>query len=683
MVINAIITLLFSICFVGVMNNLINSRGFLIYILTSLCYFCMFMVLELFSETNISTKIAALFLNQNFDVGLLYLSWIFYLDPLILLMITVVILISFFVHLYSIDYMNGDSSFIRFFILILLFTFFMIFLLSGENFFQLFIGWEGVGLCPYFLINFWNYRLAANKSAIKALIINRFGDVGLIIGIAILYKYSGNIEYNLVFLLTPYFVNLFIFLFNYFFYYILIVTIFLFFGVMGKSAQLGLHTWLPDAMEGPTPVSALIHAATMVTAGVFLLIKCSLLFDLDFFFLLYVIFIGSMTAIVASLIGISEFDIKKIIAFSTCSQLGFMVLACGVSYYMVALYHLFTHAFFKALLFLGSGAILHIFGDEQDFRNFGGTLLLMPLIATIIFIGSLALMGFPFLAGFYSKDLILEGFFGTFGYAYLFFQWLLCFATMLTAIYSMRLFFQVFCKKGKSFFNYYWLYHEASLLVLFILLLLVISSVSSGMVMQEIFSSVNVYLNFLIEIFTQIKADFEFEFYSFLGKIYPVICTSIGILICFIFQPIILFIRNRLKWKQQMPDENLLQQRFRFVNNKIISTDLVLKRSSVRIFILKRWLFDYIYNKILGKTNFFFSMKQFMVIDKGYLESFGPRGIVQLLMIYHMNSMIWLNTVNLIFFFNFFLLGCIWFFFFFILQLDFIFIFDIDALYLL
>ena len=378
-------------------------------------------------------------------------NWAFYVDNLTMTMLLVVNIVSALVHLYSMDYMSHDPHLPRFMSYLSLFTFFMLMLVTGDNFVILFLGWEGVGLCSYLLISFWYTRLQANKAAIKALIVNRVADLALTIGMVLIFFVFNSLDFHVVFPLAPFFVNsTFVFL-GYDLPVLTSICSLLFIGAMGKSAQIGLHTWLPDAMEGPTPVSALIHAATMVTAGVFLIIKCSPLFEYVPTVLSMITLVGATTAFFSATIGLVQNDIKKVIAYSTCSQLGYMVFACGLSNYHVSLFHLANHAFFKALLFLSAGAIIHSLSNEQDMRKYGGLLSLLPYTATMLLIGSLSLMGFPFLTGFYSKDLILElaltkyTLEGSFAYC------LGLITAFFTSFYSFRVFYMTFLYRTNTY----------------------------------------------------------------------------------------------------------------------------------------------------------------------------------------------------------------------------------------
>ena len=371
-------------------------------------------------------------------------NWSINIDPLSSVMLVVVTLVSSLVHIYSIGYMSHDPHKPRFMSYLSLFTFSMLALVVSDNFLQLFFGWEGVGLCSYLLIGFWYKKETANNAAIKAFIVNRIGDFGLAIAIFLIFFFYGTINFEEVFQTTSQLAEKKISFFGVESNLITLICVFLCIGAMGKSAQFLLHTWLPDAMEGPTPVSALIHAATMVTAGVFLVVRCSPIFEYSQVALSLVTIVGMITAIFAASVALVQNDIKKIVAYSTCSQLGYMFFAAGIGAYHVAMFHLFTHAFFKALLFLGAGSVIHAFNDEQDIRNMGGVRKKLPYTYIFMLLGTLALTGFPFLSGFYSKDAIIE-------FAYLKNSSLGNYAAtigiitaFLTSIYSWRLFFKTF-----------------------------------------------------------------------------------------------------------------------------------------------------------------------------------------------------------------------------------------------
>jgi proton-translocating NADH-quinone oxidoreductase chain L len=371
-----------------------------------------------------------------------------------------------------------------------LFTFFMLILVTADNFVQMFVGWEGVGLCSFLLINFWFTRIQANKAAIQAMLVNRIGDLGLALGMVAIFAAFGTLEYEPVFNSAVYWVNestvgegrsLFTGTFG-----ITVITLLLFVGAVGKSAQLGLHTWLPSAMEGPTPVSALIHAATMVTAGVFLIARCSPLFELSEVSLTVVGCVGAATAFFAATVGLVQNDMKKVIAYSTCSQLGYMVMAAGMSAYAFSVFHLGTHAFFKALLFLSAGSVIHATScDEQDMRKMGGFAKILPITYAMIFIGSISLMGFPFMSGFYSKDGILEACAGawtaTGNLTFLLGTIGACF----TAFYSIRLLYLVFLAEHSGNRRDLEGAHESEIIMLIPLLILAFGAIFIGYIMRD------------------------------------------------------------------------------------------------------------------------------------------------------------------------------------------------------
>lgn len=339
-----------------------------------------------------------------FTFGFLSVDWEFIIDPLSSIMFVVVTTVSFWVHYYSSEYMSGDPHRARFFSYLSLFTFFMLFLVSATNLIQLFVGWEGVGLCSFLLINFWFTRHQANKSAIKAVLINRFGDIAFLAGICLLAASLQSVTFYEINVVREALLDRHVDLFgSWTLNYADVIAICFLIAAVGKSAQIGLHTWLPDAMEGPTPVSALIHAATMVTAGVFLLLRTSFIFELSPLAKELVCLFGALTALLGATVGAFQNDIKKVVAYSTCSQLGYMVFACGIGAYNLAAFHLFNHAFFKALLFLSAGAVIHGFGDEQDMRKMGGLHKIMPLTYLCFLVGSLSLMGLPFLTVFTAR----------------------------------------------------------------------------------------------------------------------------------------------------------------------------------------------------------------------------------------------------------------------------------------
>jgi len=422
--------------------------------------------------------------------GSLKLHWSIYVDSLTAVMLVVVNSVSALVHIYSIGYMSHDPHKPRFMSYLSLFTFMMLSLITADNFLQLFFGWEGVGLASYLLIGFWFKKESANNASMKAFIVNRVGDLGLLIAMFLIFKTFGTLTFSEVFAQAADQSKNSIKIFGGEYNLITTICVFLFIGAMGKSAQILLHTWLPDAMEGPTPVSALIHAATMVTAGVFLVARCSPLFEYSQYALNLVAFVGATTAIFAASIAIVQTDIKRIIAYSTCSQLGYMFFAAGMGAYNVAIFHLFTHAFFKALLFLGAGSVIHAFHDEQNIEKMGGVWKKIPLTYALMLIGTLALTGFPLLAGFYSKDAIIESAYFSkslfAGYAFV----IGLTTAFITSIYSWRLIFKTFHGKYNNTMSFEKV-HESGLVMLIPLFMLAIGAIFSGYVFHGIFIGEN------------------------------------------------------------------------------------------------------------------------------------------------------------------------------------------------
>ena len=422
--------------------------------------------------------------------GSLKIHWSIYVDSLTAVMLVVVNVVSALVHIYSIGYMSHDPHKPRFMSYLSLFTFMMLSLITADNFLQLFFGWEGVGLASYLLIGFWFKKESANNASMKAFIVNRVGDLGLLVAMFLIFKTFGTLNFSEVFSQAADQSKNLIKIFGGEYNLVTTICVFLFIGAMGKSAQIILHTWLPDAMEGPTPVSALIHAATMVTAGVFLVARCSPLFEYSQYALNLVAFVGATTAIFAASIAIVQTDIKRIIAYSTCSQLGYMFFAAGMGAYNVAIFHLFTHAFFKALLFLGAGSVIHAFHDEQNIEKMGGVWKKIPLTYALMLIGTLALTGFPLLAGFYSKDAIIESAYFSkslfAGYAFV----IGITTAFITSIYSWRLIFKTFHGKYNNTMSLEKV-HESGPVMLIPLLLLAVGAIFSGYLFHEIFIGEN------------------------------------------------------------------------------------------------------------------------------------------------------------------------------------------------
>jgi NADH-ubiquinone oxidoreductase chain 5 len=597
----------FSFISAGMFGRLIGSMGSAF--LTVICLFFTF-ISSLFALYEVGFCKAPVYLKLMpwIDCELLNVDWGFMFDPLTVIMCCVVTFISFLVHLYSTEYMSHDPHLPRFMSYLSLFTFFMLILVTADNYVQMFVGWEGVGLCSYLLINFWFTRIQANKAAIKAMIVNRVGDFGLALGILTMFSKYKAVDYCTVFALTPFFLNDTFYFLNIPMDYITLIGMLLFVGAVGKSAQLGLHTWLPDAMEGPTPVSALIHAATMVTAGVFLIARSSAIFEFAPTALTVITISGACTAFFAATTGLLQNDLKKVIAYSTCSQLGYMIFACGLSNYSVGIFHLSNHAFFKALLFLSAGSVIHAVSDEQDMRKMGGLKKLIPFTYSIMLIGSLALMGFPFLTGFYSKDVILEVAYGKFNTSGHFSYLLGTIGAFLTAFYSMRLLYLTFLSKPNIFKSVIFSAKESSYQINFSLLVLTIPSIFIGFYAKDMFIGLGT--NFwgnsifvLPENMNRIDAEFICQTY----KLLPVILSITGASLAFIFYT---FGKNFLF---KLKVSRLGKKFYNFLN--------------------KKWFFDKIINEHITQNFLKFGYRVcYKIIDRGIIEVLGPLGLTKIVL---------------------------------------------------
>ncbi len=533
--------------------------------------------------------------------GDLQVNWSIKIDALSSVMLVVVGIVSSLVHIYSIGYMAHDESRSRFMSYLSLFTFAMLTLVTSDNFLQLFFGWEGVGLCSYLLIGFWYKKPSANKAAIKAFIVNRVGDLGFALGIFLIFYYFGTVNYSDVFYKVSNFSGMQTNFLGININVITLICLLLFLGSMGKSAQIFLHTWLPDAMEGPTPVSALIHAATMVTAGVFLVVRCSPIFEYSQFALNFVCIIGMMTAFFAATVALVQNDIKKIIAYSTCSQLGYMFFAAGVGAYHVAMFHLFTHAFFKALLFLGSGSVIHSFKKEQDIRLMGGVWKKLPYTWTLMLIGTLALTGFPFLSGYYSKDAIIEFAYlknSTIGFYAVFVG---IFTAVLTSIYSWRLFFKTFHGKYSNNKINIKEIHESPLVMLVPLIALAVGAVLSGFVFKDLFIAGDSGVNFW-------KKSIFFS--------NPIVHDHLPIWLL-IITPLLVVISIPVSYHL-------------FLKNKKFVSKLAEKHKRVYEFLLNKWYFDEIYNSIFVKMFKKLGLIFWKNCDIKIIDQFGPDGFAKL-----------------------------------------------------
>lgn len=537
--------------------------------------------------------------------GNLNISFEFLFDSITATMLFVVSLVSLLVHIYSLDYMGDDPHHIRFMTYLSLFTFFMFVLLTSGNFVQLFFGWEGVGLSSYLLINFWFTRTQANISALKALIINRFGDFGVYMAILLTFFTFKSFSFYSVFPLCYKFSDYSFYFLGIEFNMLTLIGSFLFLGAVGKSAQVGLHVWLPDAMEGPTPVSALIHAATMVTAGIFLIIRCSPLLEYTPAVLIVITLAGSITAFFAATVGLVQTDLKKIIAYSTCSQLGYMVFACGISNYSAGFFHLINHAFFKALLFLCAGSVIHAMANEQDIRKMGGLAKMLPITYVMMLIGSLSLLGFPYLTGFYSKDVILELAFSKYTISSLFAYWLGTLSVFFTAFYSCRLLHLTFWTSMTSGLRRVVSgAHEAPKFMLFAFFPLAVGSIFWGYLSKDLFIGLgtDVWQNSIF-VLPQNYNLIEAEYLPVIIKLIPFFFSMSGIAGSFVIY-------------YMLRDFSVLN--FNLIFFKVYS------------FLSKKWYFDLLYNKYI--VSFFFKVSYFVTfkyIDRGVLEYLGPLGLVR------------------------------------------------------
>jgi len=534
--------------------------------------------------------------------GSLDVNWSMNIDPLSSVMLVVVTLVSSLVHVYSIGYMSHDPHKPRFMAYLSLFTFAMLMLVTSDNFIQLFFGWEGVGLCSYFLIGFWFKKESANAAAIKAFVVNRVGDFGFALGIFLIFYLFGTVNYNEVFQQIPTITDTNLNFLGIEVGAINLICFLLFIGAMGKSAQILLHTWLPDAMEGPTPVSALIHAATMVTAGVFLVVRCSPIYEYSPIILNLITIIGMTTAFFAATVALVQTDIKKIIAYSTCSQLGYMFFAAGVGAYNVAMFHLFTHAFFKALLFLGSGSVIHAFKDEQNINNMGAVWKKLPYTYALMIIGTLALTGFPFLSGFYSKDAIIEFAYlkgNTVGY---YAAGVGVFTAFLTAIYSWRLIFKTFHGEYNNKSIKIEETHESPLIMLIPLIILSIGAIFAGFIFKDLFISLGYQNNFWAQ---------SILFLEPLSTEHPptwfLLLTPILVLISI---PIAYYL---------------------FVKNKSIPEQIVKINRPLYEFLVNKWYFDELYDYIIVKPSQKIGLFLWKVCDVKIIDGFGPDGISMLI----------------------------------------------------
>ena len=530
--------------------------------------------------------------------GSLDVNWSMLIDPLSAIMLVVVTSVSSLVHIYSIGYMSHDPHKPRFMAYLSLFTFAMLMLVTSDNFIQLFFGWEGVGLCSYFLIGFWFKKESANAAAIKAFVVNRVGDFGFALGIFLIFYLFGTVNYSEVFQQMPTVVDKNLSFLGFEVKAIDLICLLLFIGAMGKSAQILLHTWLPDAMEGPTPVSALIHAATMVTAGVFLVVRCSPIYEYSPLILNLITIVGMTTAFFAATVALVQTDIKKIIAYSTCSQLGYMFFAAGVGAYNVAMFHLFTHAFFKALLFLGSGSVIHAFKDEQNINNMGGVWRKLPYTYALMVIGTLALTGFPFLSGFYSKDAIIEFAYlrgNTTGY---YAAGIGIFTAFLTSIYSWRLIFKTFHGKYNNKEIDIEKTHESPLVMLIPLVILAIGAIFAGYLFKDLF----------------IGHGGENYFWSNSIKFLEPLSTEHPPTWFLLLTPCLVLLSIPIAY-------------YLFVKNKDIPNQIANINKPLYNFLINKWYFDELYEVIFIRPSKKIGLFLWKFCDGKLIDGFGPDGI--------------------------------------------------------
>lgn len=547
-----------------------------------------------FLEVGISNIPVHVELFRWLDSESLNVLWAFNFDSLTVSMLIPVLIVSSLVHVYSVGYMSHDPHNQRFFSYLSLFTFMMIILVTSDNFLLMFVGWEGVGVCSYLLVSFWFTRIAANQSSISAFLTNRVGDCFLTIGMfAILWSF-GNIDYTTVFSITP-LINSNI---------ITLIGICLLIGAMAKSSQIGLHVWLPMAMEGPTPVSALIHAATMVTAGVYLLMRSSPLIEYSNTVLLLCLWVGAITTVFSSLIGLFQQDIKKVIAYSTMSQLGMMVIAIGISSYNVALFHLVNHAFYKGLLFLGAGAVIHAVADNQDFRKYGGLKPFLPLTYSVMLIASLSLVAFPFMTGFYSKDFILESAYGQFYFSSIVVYFIATIGAMFTTLYSVKVLYLTFLSNPNGPLINYKNAHESDMFMSMPLIILGVFSIFFGYLTKDIFIGLG--SNFFTDnsLFIhpshEIMLDTEFAVPT-IFKILPLILTLSLSLLSIIFSE--------------------------FITKPLTYFKLSSLGYNIYGFFNQRFLVELFYNKFITDLILKLGGQTTKVIDKGSIELIGPYGL--------------------------------------------------------
>ena len=532
--------------------------------------------------------------------GDLKVDWALRIDTLTAVMLVVVTTISSFVHLYSVGYMADDPFRPRFFSYLSLFTFAMLMLVTADNLVQLFFGWEGVGLMSYLLIGFWYQKPEANAAAIKAFVVNRIGDFGFSLGIFAVFLMTGAVDFDTVFAQAPALTGKTIHFLSWDVDALTLICLLLFTGAMGKSAQFLLHTWLPDAMEGPTPVSALIHAATMVTAGVFMVARLSPLFELAPNAQTFVTFIGATTAFFAATIGLVQNDIKRIIAYSTCSQLGYMFVAMGTGAYSVGMFHLFTHAFFKALLFLGSGSVILAMHHEQDIRHMGGLKDKIPFTYWTMVIGTLALTGFPLTAGYFSKDAIIEAAYVSTNPMALYAFGMTVIAAALTAFYSWRLIFLTFHGAPHDH-HHYEEARESAMVMLIPLGFLAVGSIFAGYPFKDLFVGHGVaeFFRDSLKFGPNNHILEDMHHIPYLASIAPTVMMAIGFVIAWEF----------------------------YIRRPELPVELARQQAPLYRFLLNKWYFDEIYDFLLVRPTLWLGRVLWKYGDGWVIDGLGPDGI--------------------------------------------------------
>jgi NADH-quinone oxidoreductase subunit L len=530
--------------------------------------------------------------------GDLQVSWSLRVDTLTVVMLVVVNTVSSLVHLYSIGYMDEDPNRPRFFAYLSLFTFAMLMLVTSDNLVQLFFGWEGVGLASYLLIGFWYQKPSANAAAIKAFVVNRVGDFGFALGIFAIFMLIGSTDFETIFAGAPGLTGKTIDFFGWHADALTLTCLLLFMGAMGKSAQFLLHTWLPDAMEGPTPVSALIHAATMVTAGVFMVARLSPLFELAPNAQAVVMFFGATTAFFAATVGLVQNDIKRIVAYSTCSQLGYMFVAMGAGAYSVGMFHLFTHAFFKALLFLGSGSVIYAMHHEQDIRNMGGLKDRIPFTYIVMVIGTLALTGFPLTAGYFSKDAIIESAFASHNPFALYGFLMTVVAAGLTSFYSWRLIFKTFHGEPHDQ-EHYEAAHEAPLWMLVPIGVLAVGSILAGFPFKELFAGGGVEEFFRESLKMNPHIIEDMEGIPEWAKFLPTAMMALGFVVSWLF----------------------------YIRRPYLPVELASQQPLLYKFLLNKWYFDELYDLIFVRPAKWIGRFLWKFGDGYIIDGFGPDGV--------------------------------------------------------